>query len=34
MPPSQFQNLVYEQAESLQPVAKALNLKVQTTRLV
>jgi peptidyl-prolyl cis-trans isomerase D len=27
----QFQNLVYEQAESLQPVAKALNLKVQTT---
>ena len=28
---SQFENLVYEQAESLQPVAKALNLKVQTT---
>ncbi|MGH8799738.1 MAG: SurA N-terminal domain-containing protein [Casimicrobiaceae bacterium] len=29
----QFQNLVYEQAESLQPVAKALNLQVQTTPL-
>lgn len=28
---SQFENLVYEQAESLQPVAKALNLKVETT---
>ncbi len=28
---SQFENLVYEQAESLQPVAKALNLKVQTS---
>ncbi|MEP6996439.1 MAG: SurA N-terminal domain-containing protein [Betaproteobacteria bacterium] len=28
---SQFENLVYEQAESLQPVAKALNLQVQTT---
>jgi len=27
----QFQNLVYEQAESLQPVAKTLNLQVQTT---
>ncbi|MGH8715068.1 MAG: SurA N-terminal domain-containing protein [Casimicrobiaceae bacterium] len=27
----QFQNLVYEQAESLQPVAKALNLQVQTS---
>ncbi len=27
----QFQNLVYEQADSLQPVAKALNLQVQTT---
>jgi peptidyl-prolyl cis-trans isomerase D len=27
----QFQNLVYEQAESLQPVAKALGLQVQTT---
>ena len=26
----QFQNLVYEQADSLQPVAKALNLQVQT----
>jgi peptidyl-prolyl cis-trans isomerase D len=30
----QFQNLVYEQAESLQPVAKALNLQVQTTPLI
>jgi peptidyl-prolyl cis-trans isomerase D len=29
----QFQNLVYEQADSLQPVAKALNLQVQTTPL-
>jgi peptidyl-prolyl cis-trans isomerase D len=28
---SQFENLVYEQAESLQPVAKALSLQVQTT---
>jgi len=28
-----FQNLVYEQAESLEPVAKALNLKVETTPL-
>jgi peptidyl-prolyl cis-trans isomerase D len=27
----QFQNLVYEQADSLQPAAKALNLQVQTT---
>ena len=27
----QLQNLVYEQADSLQPVAKALNLTVQTT---
>jgi len=27
----QFQNLVYEQADSLQPVAKELNLPVQTT---
>jgi peptidyl-prolyl cis-trans isomerase D len=27
----QFQNLVYEQADSLQPVAKALNLQVQAT---
>jgi len=27
----QFQNLVYEQAESLQPVAKALNLTVQSS---
>ena len=26
-----FQNLVYEQADSLEPVAKALNLKVETT---
>jgi peptidyl-prolyl cis-trans isomerase D len=30
----QFQNLVYEQADSLQPVAKALNLQVQTTPLL
>ena len=30
----QFQNLVYEQADSLAPVAKALGLKVQTTPLV
>jgi peptidyl-prolyl cis-trans isomerase D len=30
----QMQNLVYEQAESLEPVAKALNLKVQTTPLM
>jgi peptidyl-prolyl cis-trans isomerase D len=30
----QFQNLVYEQAESLQPVAKALNLQVQETPLI
>ena len=30
----QFQNLVYEQAESLQPVAKALNLQVQTSPLL
>ena len=30
----QFQNLVYEQAESLQPVANALNLQVQTTPLI
>jgi len=29
-----FQNLVYEQADSLEPVAKALNLKVETTPLV
>ena len=29
-----FQNLVYEQAESLEPVAKALNLKVETTPLM
>lgn len=29
-----FQNLVYEQAESLSPVAKALDLKVETTPLV
>ncbi len=28
-----FQNLVYEQAESLEPVAKALGLKVETTPL-
>ncbi len=30
----QFQNLVYEQADSLQPVAKALNLQVQTSPLL
>ena len=30
----QFQNLVYEQADSLAPVAKALDLKVETTPLV
>ncbi|HTR56861.1 MAG TPA: SurA N-terminal domain-containing protein [Casimicrobiaceae bacterium] len=30
----QLQNLVYEQADSLQPVAKALNLNVQTTQLI
>ena len=30
----QMQNLVYEQADSLEPVAKALNLKVQSTPLV
>jgi peptidyl-prolyl cis-trans isomerase D len=30
----QFQNLVYEQAESLAPVAKALGLKVETSPLV
>jgi len=30
----QFQNLVYEQADSLVPVAKALNLKVETTPLI
>jgi peptidyl-prolyl cis-trans isomerase D len=30
----QMQNLVYEQAESLEPVAKALNLKVQSTPLL
>jgi len=30
----QMQNLVYEQAESLEPVAKALNLKVQSTPLM
>ncbi len=29
-----FQNLVYEQADSLAPVAKALDLKVETTALV
>ena len=29
-----FQNLVYEQADSLAPVAKALDLKVQTSPLV
>jgi len=29
-----FQNLVYEQADSLEPVAKALNLKVETTPLL
>src|SRR5438128_1584087 len=30
----QFQNLVYEQAESLQPVAKALSLQVQSTPFI
>ena len=30
----QFQNLVYEQADSLAPAAKALDLKVETTPLV
>ena len=30
----QLQNLVYEQADSLQPVAKALNLTVQTSPLL
>ena len=30
----QFQNLVYEQADSLEPVAKALGLQVQTTPLL
>lgn len=30
----QLQNLVYEQADSLQPVAKALNLTVQSTPLL
>ena len=30
----QMQNLVYEQADSLQPVAKTLNLTVQTTPLL
>jgi peptidyl-prolyl cis-trans isomerase D len=30
----QFQNLVYEQADSLAPVAKALNLQVQTSPLM
>jgi peptidyl-prolyl cis-trans isomerase D len=30
----QMQNLVYEQADSLEPVAKALNVKVQTTPLL
>jgi peptidyl-prolyl cis-trans isomerase D len=30
----QMQNLVYEQADSLEPVAKALNVKVQTTALL
>ncbi|HKW81604.1 MAG TPA: SurA N-terminal domain-containing protein [Casimicrobiaceae bacterium] len=30
----QFQNLVYEQADSLQPVAKTLDLKVQTSPLL
>ena len=30
----QLQNLVYEQADSLQPVAKELNLTVQTTQLI
>jgi len=29
-----FQNLVYEQADSLEPVAKALSLKVETTPLL
>jgi peptidyl-prolyl cis-trans isomerase D len=29
-----FQNLVYEQADSLEPVAKALGLKVETTQLL
>jgi len=30
----QFQNLVYEQADSLAPVAKALGLKIETSALV
>jgi peptidyl-prolyl cis-trans isomerase D len=30
----QLQNLVYEQADSLQPVAKALSINVQTTPLI
>src|SRR5205823_4056086 len=30
----QFQNLVYEQADSLQPAAKALNLEVKTTPML
>ncbi len=30
----QMQNLVYEQADSLEPVAKALNIKVQSTPLL
>ncbi|TMH61453.1 MAG: hypothetical protein E6H53_02295 [Betaproteobacteria bacterium] len=30
----QMQNLVYEQADSLEPVAKALNIKVQSTALL
>ena len=30
----QMQNLVYEQADSLEPVAKALNLKIQSTPLM
>jgi peptidyl-prolyl cis-trans isomerase D len=30
----QMQNLVYEQADSLEPVAKALNVKVQSTPLL
>jgi len=30
----QFQNLVYEQADSLAPVAKALNLPIQTSALL
>jgi peptidyl-prolyl cis-trans isomerase D len=30
----QLQNLVYEQADSLQPVAKALNINVQSTPLI